>query len=231
MSGMESEIKYVLPAYQLEPALGIIKSRCMEDYAHGDATIYSIYYDSQVFNALYEKVNSDFYKSKARLRWYKNNKTNTLSEFAYAEAKFKLGSQRVKQRAISKLKPIELSEINLQDNKLNQAIQELVEDGVIFDNNLFPTILIQYKRLRFIEPMSSSRISIDSDIQVSKWNERMLPAASCSKLQSAVIEIKGNVTRLPESLEMLSNFGLRKSSFSKYLSCVSRCEQLTFDPK
>ncbi len=228
---MESELKFVIPDHQLTPALSIIEALCVEDTQHPAANIFSIYYDSQVFDSLNEKINSDYYKSKVRLRWYQDNVSKRFSETAYAEAKFRIGAQRQKHRVISDLKPQDLAAISLDDDALNSTTTHLLSKGVIINKPLFPTLLIQYQRRRFVDPISGNRISIDNNIQTPRWNQRMMPGASAAKLQTAVIEIKGNQNRGPQNLHILTQFGVRKSSFSKYLSCRSRCHQVTFDPR
>lgn len=228
---MESELKFVVPNSALSPALNIIKALCTKDAKNPIANVSSIYYDSLSFDSLNEKVNSDYYKSKVRLRWYQDYNTQQLSEKAYAEAKFRIGSQRKKYRVASTLTPKTLESISLDDHSLSNTITQLQQNGILINKPVFPTLLIQYTRQRFIDPVSGNRISIDNQIKTSRWSQRMLPGASTTTLQNAVIEIKGNSTQLPIGLQILTQFGVRKSSFSKYLSCFSRCHQITFDPR
>ena len=228
---MESELKFIVANNELPPALNIIKALCKKDEEHPIAIISSIYYDTLSFDSLNEKINSDYYKSKIRLRWYQDYKTKNFSKLAYAEAKFRIGAKREKYRTPSTLKPQNLNSMSLDNPSLNTTVTALREKGILINKPIFPTLLIQYTRQRFIDPVSGSRISIDNQIKTSRWNTTMLPSASIANLQNTVIEVKGNETQLPTSLQILTQFGVRKSSFSKYLSCYSRCHQISFDPR
>lgn len=104
----------------------------------------------------------------------------------------------------------------------------LREKGVRIKNNLHPVFQISYKRLRFVDTYSGSRICLDYDISAPRVNGYMLPRMNPFKLNTAVFEIKGAVQSLPVSLKPLTFFGCQKLSFSKYQACYQKIMRVTF---
>ena len=66
----DHEIKLVLPNRAARSLVRWLRSRCWPDPLYPAATVSSIYYDTPDWRLLREKVNSDFLKTKVRLRWY-----------------------------------------------------------------------------------------------------------------------------------------------------------------
>jgi hypothetical protein len=228
---LEFELKYVIPNHRLSFVLEFLKARCNPDPVFQSATISSIYFDSTSLHFLDEKINSDFYKNKIRIRWYKDTQTKEFSRVAYLENKKRFGSQRLKPRTPFKFSPELLDTLPLEDSRLLNVEQTLAEMGFISPQPIFPTILIQYKRQRFVDPVYQTRISVDSDIRSPRVNRLLLPSGGASTLQLAVVEIKGKESFLQQNLSPLITLGLRKASFSKYLSCMARSHNMTFDPR
>ena len=71
-------------------------------------------------------------------------------------------------------------------------------------------MLIRYRRDRFIEPLSHSRVSLDADIAASAVNPRFLSAADYSPLGTAVLEVKGPADELPPALRALLPLGAQQ---------------------
>jgi len=228
---MEFELKHVFNNSQQQGIIEFVKSRCIPDPKYQAAKINSIYFDSLDLHSLDEKLNSDFYKTKYRLRWYQERQTENLSETAFMEVKQREGGTRSKQRIVSSLTPKELHNMQLDDPRLLNMPHELIEHNIFCQWQLFPAILIEYTRMRFIDPIFGYRISIDFDIHARKFNSNMLPRALPNTLNSGVLEVKGDSTELPRTLKPLINLGLRKASFSKYLACYANSHQVKFDPR
>jgi len=228
---LEYEIKFVVPNHSVHPVVNFLSSICQPDSVHSGATVSSIYFDSVPLHSLNEKINSDFLKSKTRIRWYRRLEDNAMSSVAFIETKNKTGSQRRKARVESPMPPLELDQVALEDSRLPGLLSSLPRHGEINQHHLFPTMLIRYQRRRLVEPRSGSRISIDSDIQVARVNRQLLPRATCSRLQNAVIEVKGQSADAPDSLLPMIGMGARKVSFSKYLACFAASHHIVFDPR
>lgn len=227
---MEYELKYTVANNRLGSVLALVGALCRPDQQYPAATISSIYYDTRDLRLLGEKVNSDYLKTKARLRWYRGE-DGRLAGTAWAEAKYRVGSTRSKFRAASAYPPDYLDAADLGDPELLGLPTLLAERGVVVSEQLLPSLLISYTRRRYVEPVSGFRIAVDGDIRMPRANRALLPSALPTRLQSAVIECKGTSQELPRTLQPLFRLGLRKVSFSKYLACHARSHNLVFDPR
>ena len=78
-------------------------------------------------------------------------------------------------------------------------------------------MLLRYRRDRFIEPLTQSRVSLDAEIAAVRVNPRFLSVDDRSPLATAVLEVKGGCDELPAVLRPILALGGRKSSFSKLL--------------
>ena len=67
---LERELKYLLPAGRAFLARKIVSALCQPDPVYPAATVFTIYYDTPDLTLLSEKLNSDYLKTKVRLRWY-----------------------------------------------------------------------------------------------------------------------------------------------------------------
>ena len=228
---MESELKFVVPNHLVQGIIKFTEALCKPDGEHPVAIISSIYFDTNELDAVNEKLNSDFYKTKYRLRWYQNSRTGKFSENAYMEFKRRLGSKRIKRRAIIDISPADINNLKLQSPLFQDMVHHLHNKGVIPTNVLSPSLLIRYNRRRYVDPVSGSRIAIDSDIHVPRCNPNLLPSSGNGAIQNAVLEIKSENAEFPNSMLPLFSMGLRKSSFSKYLCCYAKTNNITFDPR
>jgi len=138
------------------------------------------------------------------------------------EAKRKNGSRRKKIRVISPYSGDFLSDVRLEDTIFLELPRLLHTQNFVFNENIFPAYQISYKRIRFIEPISGTRLCFDFDIRAPRSNFHMLPRFNPFFLNMAVFEMKGHAQKLPFSLNFLLKLGLRKSSFSKYSACYER---------
>lgn len=213
------ETKYIFHRSNVQKFISWLKGRVISDKEHPAGIISSIYYDSRGWDSLAEKINSDYLKSKMRLRWYLEFHTGNPLEESFIEIKLKAGLRRKKIRVLSGLSGKFLESIRLNDSKLLELPYKFDCHGhMTFRSHLFPTFIIRYRRLRFIEPITGSRISVDYDIHVPKIHPGLNLNLNPMKLSQAVLEIKGPVYNLPDWLWQLKNMGCRKQSFSKYLA-------------
>lgn len=227
---LEYELKFVVPSHHLAPIFDFVNLACRPDSEHPAGIVSSIYYDSPNWRALYEKINSDYVKTKYRLRWYRDTASGKFSETSFAESKHRIGCRRVKSRVTTELPPEQLNEISLDDRKFLNIPAWMRSNGISARGNLLPSILISYTRSRYIEPTTGARVSIDSGIAAPRINRFMLPKGTGSALSHAVIEVKSGLDTLPRPLRPLTRLGIRKASFSKYLACYAKCIQMEFLP-
>lgn len=211
----ESELKFVLPQYRAGKILDWLEHTCLADPSYPQAVVSSIYYDSLRWNAVSEKVNSTYLKTKVRLRWYEDTANSDVS---FAEVKYKTGNRRFKERIETPWKGAWLASVPLDDPVLMDIPRLLCAHSISLEQSVFPAFLIRYRRYRFLEPISDTRISLDVEITVPQVNSQRLPMSNPAVLGTAVCEIKGALFELPQNLSPLLLMGCQQASFSKYLA-------------
>lgn len=224
----EHETKFVLRNNAAHIISKWLECRCRPDPEFPEGIISSIYYDTRNWQFLNEKINSDYLKTKIRLRWYSNIKTNKALTPSFLEAKYKIGSRRKKFRTKTLYSGKWLSQQDLQNPRLMKIMDILQKNQILITGPVYPVFIISYKRKRFIDPVTYSRVCIDYDIHIPKVNTQMLPPVSTEYLQSAVFELKGRIIQLPEILHQLTALGCYKHSFSKYSACYQKIMNISF---
>ncbi|MFC2172963.1 VTC domain-containing protein [Acidobacteriota bacterium] len=215
----EHELKFVFENRAAPFFVQWLQCRCRPDPQFPEGIVSSIYYDTRDWRYLHEKVNSDYLKTKIRMRWYADIETGEPGEPSYLEAKYRIGSKRVKVRIKTGRSGKWLSRAPLSDPALRELPGLLRQQGVEIRGDLLPVFRITYNRCRFIEPISGGRICLDYDIRTPFVNWQMVPRVDPFSLETAVFEIKGRSNQLPNVLHQLTSMGCRKRSFSKYLVC------------
>ena len=76
------------------------------------------------------------------------------------------------------------------------------------------------RRRRFVDVLTETRLSLDSEITAISVNHRYLFARHFGPLPVAVVEVKGHTDALPGHLRPLITLGLRKQSMSKYAALL-----------
>ena len=222
MDTRKHETKYVLSNTLAPKIIQWLKSRCSPDPEFPDSIVSSIYYDTPSLRFLMEKINSDFNKTKVRLRWYADLETEKPEAKSYLEAKYKIGSRREKIRCETKITGDWLSSVNMNDQELKNIPRMFISDNRLFPGSICPVFKISYKRIRFVEPTTRVRICVDYDISSPCVNWQILPGVPPFRLQTAVFELKGRSRELPRTLHQLTALGCRKLSYSKYMICYKK---------
>jgi hypothetical protein len=215
----EHEIKYALAPSIVSIVEGWLQRRCRPDPSFPEGMVSSIYFDTRRREFLQQKLNSDFLKSKVRIRWYGDLDSGKPDPAAFIEAKLKTGGRRAKVRIKSAISGEHLAQLPLSDPRLSRIPHELHRHGVTFVEPLFPVFQLNYRRRRFVEPTTGSRVSLDYHIHVSRTNPQLVPHIGPVRLNRAVLELKGLLHELPNFLHQLTALGCRKEAFSKYGLC------------
>ena len=215
-SGGERELKFTMPASRAQVARRRLETLCRRDPEFPSAIVWTIYYDTPALVSLGEKVNSDYLKRKIRVRWYSDLEGRVTGP-AFVEAKLRVGTLRSKARARLPYPADEVARWDLQDTRLRRLPLLLRDQGVLGQDPWQPLMLLRYRRDRFIEPLTQSRVSLDAEIAAVRVNPRFLSVTDRSPLATAVLEVKGGADELPAVLRPLLALGSRKSSFSKLL--------------
>ena len=89
----EHELKFALPPHRTALLEAVLRQICRPDPRYPAGIVTSIYYDTPRFHLLREKANSDYLKTKIRMRWYSDGGAPSDDGVAFAEAKFRIGTQ------------------------------------------------------------------------------------------------------------------------------------------
>ena len=218
---LEYELKYVASAHRTPALRSYLRQVLRSDPKYPRAWVETVYFDGVHFESLGEKINSDYLKTKFRLRWYVDSETGAASE-AFAEIKHRVGGRRRKSRVPTGRPGRELGALPLEDLRWRRLAADQAARGLELPHNLFPMLHLRYERERFVDPVSGVRISLDSMISVRRVHRGFLRHTPVLPLTEALVEVKGPSRTLPVSLNLLPDLGCRRSSFSKYGACVER---------
>ena len=223
----ERELKFTILNARVAVARAWLDELCDRDPEYPAAVVWTMYYDTPGLASLGEKINSDYLKRKVRVRWY-SDLGGRPSGPAFIEAKFRIGNRRMKARTRLQQSAEEISRWGLQDPRLRDFPQALREEAIAIADAWQPVMLIRYRRDRFIERFSRSRISLDSDIAGVAVNPSALSAPDYTPIAASVVEIKGLSEDMPQAVRPLLQLGVRKGSFSKFLAVFAHMSRHTF---
>jgi hypothetical protein len=227
---LQRELKYVFPnlrAGWLREWLGV---RCRPDGEFAAGRISSIYFDTWSESLLDEKVNSDYQKTKVRLRWYGDWATGAPGGAVFLEVKQRFGSTRRKHRQRLAWAAADLEGLALEDARLLEVNRMVGEAGFRFEGPLRPAICLAYRRSRYLEAATGTRICLDHDICPVRIHAGLGGVVRGQPLAEGVFEVKGVVERLPETLAPLIALGCRRESFSKFQRCMDQRVPAAIDP-
>jgi len=220
MHALKHELKFLLPGDCTPSVLRILGHLAQADPQHPRGFVESVYFDTRTLALLNEKINSDYLKTKVRVRWYPDA-GQVASGPSFLELKRRIGTRRSKVRIETPYPAEVLSRSPLTGAELAGIPHLLRSHGMPVVEDFVPLLVVRYHRWRFVEPFTQARIALDTGILVPRTHAHFLPAANPTPLASAVLEVKSPHARLPERLAILTELGCRKSSFSKYAACYA----------
>jgi hypothetical protein len=200
----EHETKFVFDNRRSHGVRRWLELRCPPDPHHPVYRVRSIYFDTPGWRSLGEKVNSDFLKSKIRLRWYADVATREATGEVRLEVKLKRGGLREKLRLPVDVSATELCSVELAELHRPNVTALLRSHGVVSASPLFPVFQIDYTRVRLVHPAGGAGLCLDYDIRVSRINRRLLSRHDPRSLPQGVFEMKGRRTRLAYDLSFLT---------------------------
>lgn len=230
------EQKYVFPEGERDALLAWLRHRFRPDAAFPVNRVVTLYYDTPSFEFYRQKRNSEYLKAKVRLRWYENGDGTGAGEEAAAgagqpgerrcflEVKQRCGSLRRKGRLSVALAADELDGDPFGGAALRRLARRVPELGFHSPGTLVPLLEIRYRRHRFVDAASGTRLALDAAIRCSRANNRLLPFPTPARLSAGVLELKGAFADEPRALGLLGH-RLVRSSFSKYGSCFDALTQ------
>lgn len=216
----ELELKFVLPAAFAPVLVQWLAAHCRPHPEFPSARTSSVYYDTGDWDLLSEKLGSDYFKRKVRLRWYGGSDPEPGSP-AFMEAKLKEGARRDKVRALLPGGAAHWAATPLECESFAEALRVLHGEGVTDTARLRPAFQIGYWRRRFVHPFTHASLSLDTDIRVERIHRSRFRHRPDTALPVAVLEQKSPRGRLDPVFGDLSRYDVRQTSFSKYQHCYS----------
>lgn len=210
------EIKYLLDRKQKEKILEAMEPYMALD-GYGRSTIRNIYYDTDTYRLVRKSLEKPVYKEKLRVRSYK---AAGAEDEVFVELKKKYDGIVYKRRiAIAERQACAYLSGRSQAPVQIQITREL-DYFLEFYQTLAPRVFLSYEReAYFTKEPSDFRVTFDESIL---WRETDLSlqkgvyGENILKPGQALMEIKtpGNIPLW--MVKVLSEEGIRKTSFSKY---------------
>jgi len=212
---LDRELKYVLPAGRVPFVARWLAATCRPDPRFGANDVFTVYYDTLDQQSIHEKIDSDYVKTKVRVRWYAPAGDAPRGD-AFVEVKRRIGDRREKVRVVLPGAAAALAGRPLLDPAWLVVPRELRREGVFLDTLFRPVLALTYRRTRLVEAASGARVSCDTAIRATTAHPSLFVAGTPEPLPVGVIEVKGPSDELPMPLRTMTRFGARLTAFSKY---------------
>lgn len=215
----ESELKFTHENHSSAAVKRSLDHICIADKEFQNNTVNSVYFDTHDWMFALEKASSDYLKTKVRLRWYqKTRQSNDKNPSkCFLEFKSKIGSKREKSRVLMPFSGKNVMQ-SLQTDENKALIQQYIAEKApsLVGFNIKPKFVVKYNRHRYFEPLSQTRVSLDTNIQAFSVDRSFAQIFSKIRLNQSVLEVKGNCDALPVALRTIHAANLKKAAFSKY---------------
>lgn len=220
---LRKEIKYIVP---LEKAI-ILKTQLdkllpRDDYClDGAYSVRSLYFESINNIDFAEKLAGADIRKKIRVRIY-----NSDSSFCKLELKQKNGDWQQKYSFIiseNDVKDLSLGNYGILKSYFDSAGISQKVYGIMVQGRYKPVVQIEYDRFAYRYSMYDTRITLDMNIRTSEANIDIFSSkihyipVMC---ENVVLEVKYSGKLMGFISDMLSQFDLTQSSYSKY--CFGR---------
>ena len=221
------ERKYYLTPGEVDLTYGLLRHLCLSASEYSSEQINSLYFDTSDLEQHERSASGDYNKDKVRIRWYGEDRDMNGMWPVFIELKSRRGFSSIKQRL-----KLSVPAMNLTSANLNRGIvpRNLLMGGLARFSHfphefLHPVIKISYWRYRFSEIMTGQRISLDCHLQSTMVMPGQGNGDKELELPGGIIEIKGLVMELPETLRRMRMLYIDWTRFSKYSACIdSHCE-------
>jgi VTC domain len=219
----DHEIKFAVPASAAGSLRTWIGGVCRPDAVHPPGRVTTVYFDTPSLAFLSEKIDSDYLKTKVRVRWY--GPSDSRASTVFAEVKHRVGNRRDKVRMMLDVAAADLARWPLWDARWPALLAGLRAAAPPLPAQLAPVLTLTYTRHRFDDP-GAARVTLDSDIRATGVNIAMVQGHAPVGLDDVVFEYKSRSFDLPPHLAPIVRFGGRRTAFSKYLACYQAVTRL-----
>ncbi|OHB54693.1 MAG: hypothetical protein A2173_07860, partial [Planctomycetes bacterium RBG_13_44_8b] len=166
---------------------------CLRDSKYPQGRINSLYFDTPDLDNFQKSDDGSYEREKIRIRWYDGSNKHNGVVPVYLELKSKRGFASRKQRRQILVPAERLNKIRFNNTIINRnlILQTLSEFGYFSQDSLLPVILITYERFRFVDTLTSTRLSFDWKVSSMLTAPGIGYSEAQLILQGGIIEIKG----------------------------------------
>jgi VTC domain len=217
-TSLEREIKFLVPAARSGSLRAWLDAACMPERRYPPALVCTTYYDTPGFAFLGEKIDSDYLKTKLRVRWYASLDGNPAGSAVFAELKYRVGNRRDKCRVPLDADPAALGALPLESPVWTSLLDPLRVKAPLLPGRLDPILTLRYARYRYLDRPTAGRVTLDDAVALTALNRARVTGHAPVRLPNAVLEYKGASDDLPRHLTPAIRFGARRGAYSKYLA-------------
>jgi hypothetical protein len=217
----EHELKFVAPSSMSAALQAALDALLAPDRAHPENVVASLYYDTAALDCLRDKEDGQLAKVKVRLRWYEDLDGAALPGEGMLEVKRRFGTLRAKSRFATAIAGGVWSRTPMDDAAWTAAL-DLALDAGAPAAGWAPALVVRYRRRRYTDPTSGTRVSLDTWIRAAGVRVGRGVAAE-DLLDAAVVEVKNSSGRPPAQLGGFLGRCSSWSAFSKYARCFHAC--------
>lgn len=218
---LRKEIKYVIPLYKALLIRNCLDNLLIRD-GHGVNGVYSVrslYFDSVNNIDFAQKLAGISNRKKVRARIYDGD-----TSLCKLELKEKKGDLQHKQSFL--LSKADIDEISCGNYSVLKNYFDDVETSIkaysIMEQGKYrPVVLIEYDRMAYQHPMYDTRITLDMNIRSTESNLNIFASQinfTPILYEDVILEIKYNGKLMGFLSDILTQFNLTQSAYSKYCS-------------
>ena len=225
---VDTEYRYELKYIISDQAAELLKQQLralmeLDSHSISDGcsyTIRSLYFDDINSSAYYDKLDGIESRSKYRMRIYNGSKDVIKLECKHKDENMTYKESSSLNYEIARaVIDGRYGAIRTNDAFMNRFLAEAMA------RSLRPSILVEYRRLAFVYPVSEVRITFDSELRSGRYDMDLFNADS-STFETfdegrQVLEVKCNEFIPQHILNVLSSVPLLRQAVSKFAICRS----------
>lgn len=216
------ERKFFIQPENIGFAYSLLSQICRPDCDYPEEQINSLYFDTLELGQHNRSIEGEFRKDKIRIRWYHTLESYTEEVPVFIELKSREGFIGSKRRKREYVPAHRLKQGDLHNGIVTkiELMGTLAGFDYYPDAPVYPIIEISYRRYRFTELLTGTRVSLDCNIRSTMISRQFENSERDLKLPGAVIEVKGTTIELPVMLRQMKLLDIDWSRFSKYSLCL-----------
>ena len=216
------ERKFFILPKNIGFARSLLRQFCRPDREYPESTVTSLYFDTLDLDQYNLSASGDFNKDKVRIRWYDEESVTGDTIPVYIELKTRHGfaSSKQRRRIIVPVSDREIPRLGKGIIPATLLKNTMAEFGYFPEQPLRPVIKISYRRYRFNEMLTGTRVSLDHSIHSTMIAPDLGHRKGEARLAGGVIEVKGPSMELPVTLRKMTVLDTDWSRYSKYGNCI-----------